>query len=436
MTDDQPSLSSDDEGAEHPSDRPEASSSTRSETPHGSRDTASATAPSSAPRPAWAPAAAPPLPTILSRKQANQDPARHKSGKPHAVSLVIGVVVVVVLMGAMIALFTTTGSRAAAVKVPAPVPTTVTVAPAPVVPTCPLTGVPAPGGAVPARPALGIKIGNYPNDRPSSGLNNADIVFEEPVEGAITRLVAVFQCQSAALVGDLRSARQPDSGILSQLSDPLFVHAGGIPPVIALMKSSPLIDENLNEGGNGSATIQQPGRVAPYSAFVNTASLWAFDPTNVTPPAPIFQFSNTLPAGSVPRSGASVHVPFSGTSDVTWTWNPTGGNYLRSYAGIPDTLLDGARTTTTNVVNMTVQTSAGTWVENEQGGREVLVTTAGTGPLVVMRNGVAITGTWTRTALTSPATFTAANGAPITLQPGNTWEELVPAGVTVTPMPG
>lgn len=435
MTDDQPSLSSDDEGAEHPSDRPEASSSTRSETPHGSRDTASATGPSSAPRPAWAPAAAPPLPTILSRKQANQDPARHKSGKPHAVSLVIGVVVVV-LMGAMIALFTTTGSRAAAVKVPAPVPTTVTVAPAPVVPTCPLTGVPAPGGAVPARPALGIKIGNYPNDRPSSGLNNADIVFEEPVEGAITRLVAVFQCQSAALVGDLRSARQPDSGILSQLSDPLFVHAGGIPPVIALMKSSPLIDENLNEGGNGSATIQQPGRVAPYSTFVNTASLWAFDPTNVTPPAPIFQFSNTLPAGSVPRSGASVHVPFSGTSDVTWTWNPTGGNYLRSYAGIPDTLLDGARTTATNVVIMTVQTSAGTWVENEQGGREVLVTTVGTGPLVVMRNGVAITGTWNRTALTSPATFTAANGAPITLQPGNTWEELVPAGVTVTPMPG
>jgi hypothetical protein len=431
MTDDQPSLSSDDEGAERPSDGPTSDSPASSETSDTSKETP--------PAPANAPAAAPPLPTILSRKQANQDPARHKSGKPHAVSLVIGVVVVV-LMGAMIALFTTTGSRAAAVKVPAPVPTTVTVtvtvAPAPVVPTCPLTGVPAPGGAVPARPALGIKIGNYPNDRPSSGLNNADIVFEEPVEGAITRLVAVFQCQSAALVGDLRSARQPDSGILSQLSDPLFVHAGGIPPVIALMKSSPLIDKNLYEGGNGSATIQQPGRVEPYSTFVNTASLWAFDPTNVTPPAPIFQFSNTLPAGSVPRSGASVHVPFSGTSDVTWTWNPTGGNYLRSYAGIPDTLLDGARTTATNVVIMTVQTSAGTWVENDQGGNEVLVTTAGSGPLVVMRNGVAITGTWNRTALTSPATFTAANGAPITLQPGNTWEELVPDGVTVTPIPG
>ena len=50
-----------------------------------------------------------------------------------------------------------------------------------------------------------------------------------------------------------------------------------------------------------------------------------------------------------------------------------------------------------------------------------------------MRNGVAITGTWSRSSLTQPATLTAADGAPITLQPGNTWVELVPAGIPVTP---
>jgi Protein of unknown function (DUF3048) C-terminal domain len=51
---------------------------------------------------------------------------------------------------------------------------------------------------------------------------------------------------------------------------------------------------------------------------------------------------------------------------------------------------------------------------------------------VVMRNGVAITGTWSRSSLTEPATLTAANGSPITLQPGNTWNELVPVGIPVT----
>ncbi len=85
---------------------------------------------------------------------------------------------------------------------------------------------------------------------------------------------------------------------------------------------------------------------------------------------------------------------------------------------MPDKLLDGSQTAATNVVIMSVQTSYGSWVENSEGGHEVEVTATGTGPLVVMRNGVAITGTWSRSSLTQPATLTAAGGAPITLQPG------------------
>ena len=85
---------------------------------------------------------------------------------------------------------------------------------------------------------------------------------------------------------------------------------------------------------------------------------------------------------------------------------------------------------------MTVQTSNGPWLENDVGGLEVQVPGTGSGPLVVLRNGVAITGTWTRTSITQPATLTAANGTPITLQPGNTWEELVPSGIAVTTAPG
>jgi len=333
---------------------------------------------------------------------------------------IIGVVIAVVVTGH----HATTAAKAVAA-------TTTTAPPAPVA-TCPLTGLPAPGGVVPKRPALGVKIGNYPDDRPSAGLNQADIVFEEPVEGAITRILAVFQCQSASLVGDLRSAREPDVGILSQFSDPIFVHAGGIPPVIALLAAAPLNDQNLYSGGNDSAIIDQPGREAPYSTFVNTASLWAFDPTDAAPPAPVFQYSRTPPKGTVPGSGASAHIPFSSTSDVTWQWSTAAGKYLRSYSGSPDILIDGTQTAATNVVIMTVPTATGVWVENAEGGHEVLVTQTGSGPLVVLRNGAAISGTWSRSVLTQPATLTASNGSPITLEPGNTWVELAPAGVPIT----
>ncbi len=159
--------------------------------------------------------------------------------------------------------------------------------------SCPLTGGAAPGGVVPARPALAIKVGNYSDDRPSEGLNQADIVFEEPVEGAITRLVAVFHCQAPALVGDVRSARQPDVGILSQLSDPIFAHAGGIQPVLALLAQAPIIDENVL--GGASATIVHPaGRFAPYSTFVEPHALWALHPSDNTPPAPLFDLRHRL----------------------------------------------------------------------------------------------------------------------------------------------
>ncbi len=363
-------------------------------------------------------------PPVLSRQELRQQ--SRGGGGSRTWWYVLGGLAVVVI-GVIVAVVATGGKKEDAAKV---VVTTTTTAPAP---ACPLTGAPAPGGTVPARPALGIKIGNYPDDRPSSGLNQADVVFEEPVEGAITRLVAVFQCQSAPLVGDIRSARQPDAGILSQFSNPLFVHAGGIDPVIALMQASPLIDKNLYSGGNGSAIIQQSGRVAPYSTFVNTTTLWALDPTDTTPPAPIFQYAATLPKGAVSGSGATVHIPFSSSSDVTWQWNATTGTYLRFYSGQPDKLLNGAQTAATDVVIMTVPTATGPWVENSEGGHEVDVTATGSGPVVVMRNGVAITGTWTRPALTQPATLTTATGTPITLQPGNSWVELAPVGIPVTP---
>ena len=364
-------------------------------------------------------------PSVLSRKELRDQ----RAGSSRTKWYVLGAAALLVVVGGVLAAVIAGGSPAA--KKSAPTTTTATTA-APVVATCPLTGTPAPGGTVPPRPALAAKIGNYTDDRPSAGLNKADVVFEEPVEGSYTRLVAVFQCQGASQVGDLRSARQPDVGILSQLSNPVFVHAGGINPVLNLLANAPIQDKNILDGGMGSITLHPGGRYAPYDTFTDTASVWATVPSDTTPPAPLFTFSAVPPAGAVPASGLGVHIPFSTEADVTWTWNPSGSNYLRAYSGVPDKLVDGSQTAATNVVVMTVPTFIGPWAENSEGGREVEVTATGSGPVVVLRDGMAITGTWSRSSLTQPATFTATNGTPITLHPGNTWVELAPQGIPVT----
>jgi hypothetical protein len=292
---------------------------------------------------------------------------------------------------------------------------------------CPLTGLPPASGSVPQRPALAVKIDNYPAARPQSGLNDADIVFEEPVEGGITRFAAVFQCQSPTLIGPVRSARVVDLQILDQLSKPILIHVGGIDPVLAILRAGNLTDFDLRT--HGSVIQNIPGRYAPYDTYISAAAGWGLDPTDTTPPAPIFTYSTTAPVGT---PVTSIHIPFAGTNNTYWTWSASSGRWLLSYSGEPANYASGGQIATTNIVVQTVHVTYGPWLENSEGGLEVQSQMTGSGPLTVLRNGVAITGTWKRASLDDPTTLTASNGSTITLQPGQTWVEIVPSTVTVT----
>ncbi len=301
-------------------------------------------------------------------------------------------------------------------------------------PACPLTGLPAPGGAVPQRPAMAVKIDNYPAGRPQSGLDKADIVFEEPVEGGITRYAAVFQCQDVALVGPVRSARNIDIGILGQLGNPLLAHVGGINPVLANINASPIV--NVDLGASDSLMIHPPNHVPPDADYTSSAIVYGTHPTMTTPPQPLFTYSAATPPGGSPLS--LLHIDFSGTSNVTWKWNPKTGTFQRYYNYLtPDMLADGVQNQAANVVVQYVQISYGPWAENSGGGLEVqadLYPNA-SGTAVVYRNGYAIPATWHRTSLGSPTQFVNAYGVPIPLAPGQTWVELVPSTIMATTTP-
>src|SRR6266702_2995767 len=89
-------------------------------------------------------------------------------------------------------------------------------------PACPLTGAPAPAGSVPQRPAFAVKIPNDPTGRPQTGLDKTDIVYEEPVEGGITRLIAIYQCTDVDRIEPVRSGRFVDIDVLQQFGHPVF----------------------------------------------------------------------------------------------------------------------------------------------------------------------------------------------------------------------
>ncbi len=315
---------------------------------------------------------------------------------------------------------------------PKPKPTTTTTSAPP--PVCPLTGVPAPGGSIPQRPAMAVKIDNYPSGRPQSGLDKADIVFEEPVEGGITRYAAVFQCQDAALIGPVRSARNIDIGILGQLGNPLEAHVGGINPVIANINASPIV--NVDLGDNGALMIHPPGTVAPDSTYTSTSLVYGTHPTMTTPPQPLFLYSQAIPSGGSPVS--TVNIDFSSTSNVTWKYNAANKTFLRYYnATTPDMLKNGPQNAAANVVVQYVQISYGPWLENSEGGLEVQADLYpdASGTAEIYRNGEAFPATWHRSTLASPTQFVNAAGQVIPLQPGQTWVELVPSNIIATSTP-
>ncbi len=361
-------------------------------------------------------------------RHAKQSASRSARGARNQAWAVAFVCAVVVLLSASLSLALTAGnSPAGSAATPS---RSAPIAAAASGQICPLSGLPAPGGEVPQRPALAVKVDNYPDARPQSGLDKADVVFEEPVEGGITRLVAVFQCQDASLIGPIRSAREVDAQILDLLSMPIFVHVGGIAPVLSIISNANDYNEDISAQGG---VAQNPsGRYAPYDTYVSTQGGYGLRSSDTGVPAPVFTYSPTAQSGN---PVASLHIPFSGTNDVTWTWDASKRLWMLAYSGTSATVADGGQIGVPNVVVQSVEVSYGPWAENEEGGLEVQSQLTGSGPVTVYRNGTAVTGTWQRSSIDSPLRLVAGDGSTIPLAPGQTWVELVPDSVTVTSTP-
>ncbi|HVC25945.1 MAG TPA: DUF3048 domain-containing protein [Acidimicrobiales bacterium] len=307
---------------------------------------------------------------------------------------------------------------------------------------CPLTDTRAPGGVVPRRPAIAVKIGNEPQGaRPQSGLNEADVVYDTPAEGGIMRYMAIYQCNSASSIGPTRSLRWVDWHILAMYRHlPLLVHAGGIIPDVSALDALRYVkDVNLLSTFASDGT-RITSRVAPDNLYTSTAAVWASFPNEKAPPAPVFHYSTTVPAGA--KAAKSIEINFSAGTDSVWTWNAPTATWLHSYAGAgPDVdALTNAQVSTTNVVVQIVKYQLGPYSESPGGSGDVESVLTGTGSGYLLRDGKEIPVTWHRPTESSMTTFTGAHGAPVALAPGRTFVEIVldttaaqKGAITITP---
>jgi len=108
--------------------------------------------------------------------------------------------------------------------------------------------------------------------RPLSGISMADLAIEMPViTGGITRIMAVFQCQSPEEIGSLRSARH-DFIPLAMGLDAILVHWGGSHYALDLLKKK--IVDNLDAlVGPGQAFWRKKGISPPHNGFTSMENL-------------------------------------------------------------------------------------------------------------------------------------------------------------------
>jgi hypothetical protein len=291
------------------------------------------------------------------------------------------------------------------------------VVPPPPPPACPLTGVEAPDGVVPDRPALAVKVENLAEARPQAGLQQADLVYEEPVEGGITRFIVVFHCDGVNRVGPVRSARTTDPDVLAQFASPILAYSGAAPHVVNQVEAAPLVP--LDETDGGAAYVRDDTRYSPHNLYADTGSLYRTARAGHEAPAPVFVYADEL--ANPARRTTSVHLPFSTYSDVFWTWDRKAGGWLRAHGTEPHVDEAGERVSAANVV---VQV-----VDMTMAGISPNVDLTGTGRAYVFRDGRMIIGRWERKSLEDVTTFVAKDGTEIALAPGRTWVELFPSSI-------
>ena len=278
----------------------------------------------------------------------------------------------------------------------------------------PLTGVALAEGAT-VGPALSVKICNVFNCEPQDGLNQSDVVFEEIVEGGITRYVGIWNSNVPVSVGPVRSLRPMDADIAAPFGGIIAYSGYGAQETRDLAVDTGLV--NVTE--NDPAMYRNDYNVAPYNLMLHAQEVIAAN-AGLAAPAQQWAYAGSLATSTAVLDGTpatSVQSIFSNSSDNTWTYDGA-GRYLRTQWEGPDLDLTGAQLSAANIVIMRVNVDEFVGVPRTR--------MVDSGELFVLSGGKVVHGTWSKAATAAPIVFKGDNGVTIRLAPGNTWIEMVP----------
>lgn len=276
----------------------------------------------------------------------------------------------------------------------------------------PLTGLPQPSPV--NHPVMVVKIPNTAEASPQRGMNQADLVAEELVEGGITRLAVFFDSSMPGVAGPVRSMRASDLGLVKPTHG-VLVSSGAAAVTINVLNHAhqPFIQEDESRG---FFRVGAP-RFAPYNLLDRLSQTVSYFVKGAIRPGPYFDFS---PATTVlkGRKATRISVQFSGFRTTHFAYSK--GHYVNTnaYSGDQPFLAD-------DVIVLRVREGDAGYLD-PAGNHVPESILTGSGQMTLFHNGVAINGIWSKRGNSTTFVFKTAKGAVIQVPAGRTYLELCP----------
>jgi hypothetical protein len=287
-------------------------------------------------------------------------------------------------------------------------------------PVCPLTGE-DPRGVDFERPAVAVKVENSPAARPQSGLEKADVVVEEIVEGGITRFMAIYHCDDAKKVGPVRSARFDDPKIANPFTR-VLAYSGSNSIVERELNKQKVIA--LNELNEVDAFFRvPPGTFEIHNLYTDTTRLRdVVRKRKLKPPRPVFAFGKLEGRA---RKARSIDVSFNNSSAIEYRWKK--GAWRRSEAGSPFRTAAGKQIAVANVLVQEVEVNPSPTIVDSANNPSPDIALIDKGRALLFRDGKVVKGRWRTKKVGAAPVFTTRSGKPMVFAPGEIWIELVPS---------
>lgn len=310
--------------------------------------------------------------------------------------------------------------------------------------TNPLTGVGTEADLSSARP-VAVMLNNLKKALPQCGISQADLIYEVPAEGGITRMMAVFQSlDGVGNLGSVRSAR-PYYVELAAGLDAIFIHAGGSDDAYSAIKKHGVFNiDGVNGPYGGTMFYRDADRKKnagyEHSLFTSKQRIETLLNGSLSKMRQTHKEGYSLPLtftkDGTPTQGTvanHISVEFSYYKTGHFTYDPDSKTYLVDQhidnRDLP--YVDGSNNQQVAVTNVLVLCTDVNPIKGDSDGR-LTVRLTGSGKGWFACGGSYVPITWSKESASAPFRFTTAEGQPLTLGAGRSYINIVDDSSPVT----